>query len=269
MKIDWKAAVAFSSLVLAACGGGGGNAALSKSFNYGAPSAPTAAEQTAATSAQGTMTATSSFGTSPDATKASSIVGLADDLAASAIGSSAIAASGWAQDPRVSHMIRTAATLDTCTTVTPTSVTFTNCSETDSGFTFTLNGSISVTTSATGNVLNWDIRGGFSGVDQGITFNLALHQSGKLTVTPTTVDGDALSEIGGSVSGNGQSVSFGLDTAVGVHLTYTPSCITSGTIEVKRVWAQRPNGATGPAFADVGVKLSWTGCNTVQVQHSM
>ena len=87
-------------------------------------------------------------------------------------------------------------------------------------------------------------------------------------MTSTTVVGQGLSEISGSVSGQGQSVSFGLDTAAMVNLTYSPTCVTSGTLEVKRVWSQRPQGATGPDFADVAVKLTWTGCNTIQVQHS-
>ena len=267
MKNVWMATAALASLVLAACGGGGGNAALSKTFNYGAPQAPTAAEQSAATSAQSTVSGTSTFGSSPDATTASSIVSMADDLAASAIGSTPVA---WGQDPNLTHAIRKAATLDTCTTVassqTSASVTFQNCTDTESGFTFTLNGNIT----ATSGTLNWNVTGSFSGVEQGVSINVNLHQSGTLTVTSTTVKGSATSSINGSVSGNGQSVSFGLDTAVAVDLTYTASCITSGTVEVKRVWTNKPAGASGPEFADVGVKITWSGttCGTVQVQHS-
>ena len=51
--------------------------------------------------------------------------------------------------------------------------------------------------------------------------------------------------------------------------TYNPDCVTAGTVEVKRVWSERPYGATGPDFADVAVKLTWTGCNTVTKQHSI
>src|SRR5689334_13759692 len=66
MKIAWKAVAAFSSLVLVSCGGGGGNAAISKSFNYGAPQAPSSTELAAASSAKSSVTASSSFGSSPD-----------------------------------------------------------------------------------------------------------------------------------------------------------------------------------------------------------
>jgi hypothetical protein len=263
MKIVWKTAAAVAFLALVSCGGGG-NAALSKNFNYGAPQAPSTAEQSAATSAQGTVSTSSSFGSSPSGTAASSIVGMADQLATSAFGGAALGAAGLTQeDPHLRRALRTAVT-DACTTVTATSVTFTNCQDTQSGYSFTLNGTVS----ASNGTITWDIHGSFAGTNQGYAIALGLHQSGTLAVTSTTVKGKSLSEISGNVSGNGQSVSFGVDTAAMIDLTYDPTCITSGTIEVKRVWSEKPNGASGPDFADVAVKLSWTGCNTVQAQHS-
>lgn len=264
MKIVQKAAVALASLVLASCGGGGGNAALSKTFSYGAAQAPTSSEQVAASSAKSSVTASQSFGSSPDATKATTIVSLADDLAASALGAVAVA-TGFPQNPQLSRALRTAATVPACTTSTATSVTFKDCTDTESGFSFTLNGSISVAS----NTLTWDITGGFAGVDQGITFNVNIHQSGSLTVTSTTVKGNGLSEISGSASGNGQSISFGVSTAALIDLTYNATCVTAGTIEVKRAWSPRPNGATAAQLPDVAVKLTWTGCDAVQVQHSI
>jgi len=263
MKIGWKTAAA-ASLLLVSCGGDS-NAALSKNFNYGAPQAPSTAELSAASSAQGTVSSSSSFGTSPDATSASAIVNLADQLATSAFGASALGVAGVPEaEPQLRAALRTAVT-DACATVTATSVTFTNCLQIEAGYTFTLNGKVS----NTNGTITWDINGSFTGTTQGYAIALGLHQSGSLTVTSTTVDGKAASELNGSISGNGQNVSFGLDTAALVSITYNPTCITSGNIEVKRVWSEKPNGATGPDFADVGVKLTWTGCSAVQVQHSM
>jgi hypothetical protein len=266
MKIVWKTASAVVALALISCGGGG-NAALSKNFNYGSPAAPTASEQSAATSAQSTVSSTSTFGTSPDSTKATAITSLADDLAASALGGTAIGMvpnmTPVAADPRFQHAVSRSVTA-ACTVVTANSVTFNNCQDSESGYTFTLNGTISATT----DTVTWEINGTFAGTNQGISLSLALHQKGTLTVTSTTVKGNATSELSGSVSGNGQSVSFGLDTAAVLDLTYNANCVTSGSIEVKRVWSDKPSGASGPDFADVAVKLTWTGCNTVQVQHS-
>jgi len=268
MKMARKIVAAVACFSLASCGGGG-NAALSRTFNYGAAQAPSSSEQLAAASAQSAVSSSSTFGTAPDSTSASTIVGLADDLAVSAFGGSVLASAGVPEQPQLRNALRTAVT-SACTTVTATSVTFNNCQESESGFTFTLSGSVTVNVSAAQNSVEWNITGSFTGTDpSGVSINLTLHQSGKLTVTATTVVGDALSEIGGSVSGQGQSVSFALHTAASVNLTYSADCITAGSIEVKRVWAQRPNGFSGPEFADVAVKLTWTGCDTVQVQHSL
>ena len=90
-------------------------------------------------------------------------------------------------------------------------------------------------------------------------------------MTASKITGNATSDFGGTVSGQGQSIGFGVATAAVVDLTYqtTPSCcVTGGTVEVKRVWTQKPQGATGPQFADLGVKLTWSGCNAFQVAHS-
>jgi len=263
MKTARKITAAALSLALASCGGGG-NAALSKNFNYGAAQAPTSSEQLAASSAQGAVSSSASFGSAPDSSTASAIVGLADELASSALGGSALAAAGVPDRPQLRGALRTAVTAD-CTVVTATSVTFNNCSDSDAGYTFTLSGTVSVTNGK----IAWDIHGNYTDSSQGINITLGLHQSGELTVTSSTVLGHSASELSGNVSLGPQSTDFALDTAAMVNLTYNPDCITAGTVEVKRVWSDRPDGATGPDFADVAVKLTWTGCNTVQVQHSI
>jgi len=263
MKMARKIVAAVACFSLASCGGGG-NAALSRTFNYGAAQAPSSSEQLAAASAQSAVSSSSTFGTAPDSTSASTIVGLADDLAVSAFGGSVLASAGVPEQPQLRNALRTAVT-SACTTVTATSVTFNNCQESDVGYTFTLNGTVSV---ANGKI-TWNIDGSYSSSDQGLNIGLGLHQSGELVVTATTVSGHSASELTGSVSLGPQSESFGVDTAAMVDLTYNSECVTAGTIEVKRVWSDRPEGASAAELPDVAVKLTWTGCNTVQVQHSL
>src|SRR6185369_2127847 len=195
MKMARKITAAALSLALASCGGGG-NAALSKNFNYGAAQAPTSSEQLAASSAQGAVSSSASF----------------------------------------RGALRTAVTAD-CTVVTATSVTFNNCSDSDAGYTFTLSGTVSITNGK----IAWDIHGNYTDSSQGINITLGLHQSGELTVTSSTVLGHSASELSGNVSLGPQSTDFALDTAAMVNLTYTPDCITGGTVEVKRVWSDRPD----------------------------
>jgi hypothetical protein len=253
--------------LLAGCGSSSGNAALSKSFSYGAPQAPSASEQAAASSAQASLSDATAFASAPDGTKGAAVASFVDELAAAALGSSPLGIAAPAPATRT-RLVTRAATSD-CAIVSGNTVTFKNCTETDSGFTITLNGSIS----ASAGSVTWDVSGGFSGTDaaSGVSINLNIHDAGTIAVTSTTVKGSATSEFSGSVSAQGQHASFGLDTAAVVDMTYqtTPSyCVTSGTVEVKRVWTERPQGASGPDFADVAVKLTWSGCDAVQVAHS-
>ncbi len=248
--------------LLAACGGSSGNAAASKTFTYGAPQTPTQSEQGAATAAQGQLSTTADFSASPTADKGASLIAFADEMAANALGSSSTPLP-HPSGPAISRSLRNA-DFSSCSTVTATSVVFNNCSQNESGFTFTLNGSVTV---AAG-VVSWDINGGFTSTgSNGSSGNVSMHESGNLAVTATKVSGKALSDLSGTATNQGKSVSFGLATAVLMDLTYqsSPICVTGGTMEVKRVWTQKPAGVSGTD--DVAVKLSWTGCNAVQIAH--
>jgi hypothetical protein len=263
MKKAFVALFVCSSLV-SACGSNhsGSTAALDKTFNYGAPQAPSATEQTAVTTAQTTLSQTTTFTGKPDASTALLIVSFAETLAATALGATPVGLR-TGNDPRALAKDD----FSTCATVTQTSVTFTNCTESSNGFGFTLNGNI---TSTAGGV-NWGTTGNFTASESGTSFNLNTQDTGNFAVGATSVSGNALSSYGGSVSVNGQSASFGISTALVVSLNFqtTPTyCITSGSLEIKRVWTQVPNGASGPEFADAATKLTWTGCGTVTVQHS-
>jgi hypothetical protein len=245
-----------------ACGGGdGGSAALSRTFNYGAQQAPTAGEQAAANSAQSSVSDTASFAASPSATKASSVVSMAASLVGLLGG---VGVPAGIQDPNLRHALRSAASLADCTTVTPTTVTFKNCTETESGITFTLNGTVA----ASAGSVDWNVIGVFAGTEDGVAFNIRLGERGSFKVTSTTVVGHAAFDLSGTVSEQGQTFSFGLSNAAIVNLTYTPTCVTSGTLEVKQVWTQRPSGVNASQLRDIGVKLTWTRCGAVQVAHS-
>ena len=249
-----------------ACGGGG-NAALEKNFNYGAPTSPTTSEQSAATSAQDGVTNAASFSSTPNATSASSVIAMADSVVADALGGTTVAFNAPAG---LRNALSTAATIDTCTTVNGNTVTFNNCTSTESGVSVTLNGTVSGTATS----VTWNIQGSFSGTDpqSGVSVSLNVGYSGSFAVDATTVKGNALVNLGGSVSNGIQTVGFGVSEAVLVDVTYQSSpmsCLTGGTIEAKRVWTQRPTGATSVDLPDAGVKLTWLGCGNFNVQHSL
>ena len=224
MKTTFRSVPAVAVLALLAACGGSGNAALSKTFNYGSPQAPSSQEQSAAASAQSGMADSAAFNATADAAKGLAIVGLTGALATAALGDLGIAA---AQPAHLSQAL-SVADLSTCATVSGNTVTFKNCSATEQGFSFSLNGSITAT-----------------------------------------------SELNGSFSGGGQSTSIGVAQAVVVdHLTTqaatqsTPFCLTSGGLEIKRVWTQKPQGVSGPGTNDTGVKIVWSACNTFLVARS-
>jgi hypothetical protein len=261
-----KIVLVFPAIALLAGCGGSGSAALSKTFSYGASQPPSATEQSAATSAQSSLSDAASFSAAPDGTKGASVVAFVDQLASAVLGAAPTAMA--TPTPASTRSMVSAAFTSDCTVVSGDTVKFTNCAQTDSGFTLTLNGTIS----SKAGVVTWDISGGFSGSNAGVNVNISVHQQGSITVTASTIKGHGTSDFSGSASGNGQSASFGLSTAAVVDLTYqtAPSyCVTSGTVEVKRVWTERPQGATGADFADAGVKLSWTGCGAFTVAHSI
>jgi hypothetical protein len=261
-----KIVVVFPAVALLAGCGGSGSAALSRTFNYGAPQAPSAAEQSAATSSQSSLSDAAAFSAAPDGSKGASVVAFVDQLASAVLGA---APTGMAAPtPASARSMVSSAVASDCTVVSGDNVKFTNCTQTDSGFTLTLNGTIS---SKAGTV-TWDVSGAFSGANATATVSLNLHQQGTMTVTAGTIKGHGTSDFNGSASSGGQSASFGLSTAAVVDLAYQSApayCVTSGTVEVKRVWTERPQGASGPDFADAGVKFTWTACGAFTVAHSI
>ncbi len=256
---------AVCAALLAACGGSSGNAALSKTFTYGAATAPNSNESAAASSAQSNLSTTTSFSSSPSANNGYAIVGFADAMAGLALGTAVF---GEAPGGLLTRGALYAATdVSACSTVVGNTVTFTNCSQSASGFSFTFSGTVT----ASAGVVSWNVTGNFSVSSSSGSASFTMHEAGNIVVTSTKVTGDFASEFGGSASANGQSVRFGLATAVPLDVTYQTSpttCVTGGSVEVKRVWTQTPNGASGGVYKDAGVKITWTGCSTVQVAHS-
>jgi len=231
----------------------------SPSRTYSAPRRPHAGVGAASGSADQRANTNRTSARQADATKVRPDSTFADSLAATAMGSAAIP--GMRASVDISQPLREAASLDTCATVTANTVTFNNCTISESGFNISLSGTVSVSAGT----VTWAINGTFSGAEQGVSFNITHHQSGSFTVTDTRVTGNSVSDFGGTVSS-------GADRQLrprhrGRRRSDLPDlasfCVTSGNIEVKRVWTARPNGATGAAFADAGIKLTWTGCNAL------
>ena len=258
-----KIVPAVCAALLAACGSSG-NAALSKTFNYAPPQPASTSEQAAGSSAQATVADTAAFSGAPDAARGVEIAGLALSLASEALGDATF---GMAPSGAVHRALTRAATFDTCATVAAGTVTFKDCVDGEAGFEVKLNGSITATA---GNV-SWGLTATFAGTGTDGSLNITMHHTGDITVSSSKISGNAASDFGGSVSAQGQNVSFGFAVATLLDLSYQTaptSCITSGSVEVRRVWTQKPNGASGAGFNDAGIKLLWSACDSLQVAHS-
>jgi hypothetical protein len=240
-------------LVIYACGGSDSNAAVGKKFTYGAPS-PAASSQTSAVSSQLQIAASNGELTSTNALALVDMSNTIDDL----LGSSGVGV----QAPRPS--LRKAMTANasspyaidaTCYTATANTITFSNCTETEDSFTFTINGSL---TAAAGTV-SWNFNFVFSVSSGNTTVNGSFNYSGDITVTANSIKGSMLADI--SASG------IGLSEALVIDLGYTsnPFCVNSGSVEAKRVWTNRPNGVSPQEFPDGAVKITWTGCDQATV----
>ncbi len=272
-----------SCLALAACGSGssGGNAAAGKTFSYGTPTTATSL-QTSAVDTQ--LSGALAVKTAPDANGAQSLAGFGG-VTSTLLGSSTGLTLGSA-GPAQQQLVTAGRTAALSKALSTSSITFDNeatcvvataAKVTLSGCTLTI-----VDPSVSGKVvvngwaaydaalakLSWDLSLAstlsITSISPPGSASVTFHESGALAVTDTTFKGDFLAEMSMTASAQGQSESIGVAEALTVDVTYagTPACVTGGTLEAKRVWTALPQGASGPMYANVGAKVTWTGCGS-------
>jgi hypothetical protein len=283
-----------SCLALVACGGDDGpsNAAVGKTFTY-VNSAPYAASSLD-TSLAGTVAAGSASGAA-----STSVVGNADGLTAQVLGSSSIAlATTPAQRNALAVGARAAVRQflasttgefayqfddPACVSTTTASITMKGCTLTSSytGTGYTETSKVQVEGALAYDASKGAFAWGFTVTDstamtysgQNASGNLALHESGTLTVGATSIQGEMLAEVSVSARSPQASASLGMSEAVIIDLTYDATCstrITGGTLEAKRVWTDS-SGASAAGITDTSdkaAKITWTGCGQGKFQTS-
>lgn len=253
--------------------GCGGNLAPPplRSFNYGAPTAADGNQQSTADSAQSGM---NSILSSPGNTSSASAAPTLTDSLASSLpesllsepmnalpGTSSVAVATAGRDGLL-RSLRSPALQADCAKVTDTSITYDHCTYDSSGYSGTLEGSITVAA----NSVSWDITFTFSISTQGVSGNGYYNWKGQMAWTATTITGNGRSAFTVHASGNGQSADLASTTGVDLNLTYEPSpsfCITGGTLELRRVVAA--SGGTENVMKDAAIKFTWNGCGNVTV----
>lgn len=277
-------------LAAAACGGNGitGNAAASKKFTYGPP---TAATSTQASALQGSLSSMASLQSAPDASSAASFTEFST-VTDALVGSPAfgLAPDGVQVQGRALTTARRAALFSptdygtsfdnpACVTATPTSVTLSGCKVTvtetsgSESVTVIVTTDGSVTLGNANQTLTWDLSMVLTIAATGASGSGRFHGAGKITVqAPTatadgTIQGDMTTEVSMSASGGGQSASLRIDEALDLNVTYRTSpssCVTGGTVEAKRVFADWsiPN-VSRPA--DKGAEVEWQSCGNATI----
>lgn len=151
---------------------------------------------------------------------------------------------------------------DTCVSRTASKWTYSNCSFSGDGFTWTLNGSIAVATGS----LTWDISATFSASSDGVSGTGQFHWAGHLEWTDSSVTGQGRSELAIRAEGQGEKVELGETTGwnAALQVDAATHCVTGGTLEVGRaIEASASNGQH--VSSATGWKFTWTGCGAIQV----
>jgi len=261
-----------------ACGGG-----TDTSIQYGSPQPSTLEEQAAAEGAQTTLAGTAAFQASTE--PAYGAPGLADQLAANLGASSGVAAAP-AEPLRTlasRTLVRSSGTALTvgmdpaCVVQDATSVSWTGCtiSDTDpiTGDTVTVVVDGSLTWDPATGVTSWDVIETLDmtmTTDGGVlTMHAAVHPTGSITVTDSTIVGHARSGTSATASFQGRTFSEGVVTTLDLDLGYAadPFCITSGTLELEQIWTRRPAGYTEAQLPNQGWRFEWAGCGLFTVAH--
>ncbi len=261
-------------VVVLACGGGNGSSNNNnnngtpglKTFSYGTPQAPTAAQQSTATSAQTQMNNAVKASVNGQVANAASLPSMTDSLASSLPNLLAVPedpASLTREGPSALLGQRSAALSTGCYTVTSSSITYNNCTVSASGYTETLNGSLSV---GSGTV-TWNLTVTFSYSASNISENGTYSWTGQVTVTSSTIVGQGRSSFNGHYVSGSTTIDYQYTAGFDANLTYQSSpsyCITGGTLEIRRTLNSSSNAQAVP-IRDAGAKYTWTGCNTVTV----
>ena len=237
-----------------------------KTFSYGNPQAPTTAQQNTANTAQNHLDNAVKAGANGQVANAASLPSMTDSLAGSLPNLIALPGDPAATAADLSESVlghRSGALNQGCYNFSSSSITYNNCTISGSGFTETLNGSL---TSSGGNV-TWNLTVSYSYSAQSVTSNGTYTWTGQLAVTSNTIIGLGRSSFTGHVASGSTTYDYQYTAGFDSNLTYqvSPSfCLTSGTLEIRRTLNGTSNAGAVPVH-DAGEKYTWNGCGAVTV----
>lgn len=264
-----------AATILAACGSSNNNPATNAppltNFTYPAPTTPTQTQAATATNAQTSLDDITAAASSNDPSSAQEAPELADDIGDSLLGAAQVAISKNPKDVAAHagkglFLAQKNGQLDSgCYVSSGNTLTYDNCDYSSDGFTYTANGSLTVSSSS----VTWNLTFTVSESDSEGSFNWTGLWTGTIDYTATTINGSCLSQNSGTYNEDGQSGSFawtvGLDF---IDLTTSPNCdvdsggngIVSGTLEIR---ANTTGNLNIYGYTQEGAEFIWTACDTV------
>jgi len=269
-----------SAGALVGCGNGLPTPPALPTFSYGAPTSQLSAEQSNAASV-GSSGLGSASGTNGGQSDPMAAPALADNLADN-IPTGALAAPPSSElalkslsvpGPEASARALRSAALSglgssNCVNKGSDTWTFSNCSYSGDGFSWTLNGSISVAPGS----LHWDIAATFSASASGASGSGEFHWTGQLAWTQTTVTGNGLSQLAIKADGNGEHIELAATRGwtANLQIDAADHCVASGTLVVAQ--AVEGSASNGQHVSNkTGWQFTWTGngstCGTVGVSN--
>jgi hypothetical protein len=165
----------------------------------------------------------------------------------------------------ISKATRSGEIVSGCYTVSGNTITYNNCNYSQSGFTYSVNGTLT----ATATNITWNINVTLTYSSSSDTLNFTGNETGNLNITTTTtggtIDGTATTGFSGNESAGGNTYNFAYTAqVVFTALTFDNTCdtfVVGGKLAVS-VTVAASSGSSSPGFENFGYQFSWTGCDT-------
>lgn len=279
------------ALALALASACGDRRDVDHAFVLGPPHAPTLAEWLAAVTATRVLTDATTFVGTSDPAIVSEVAGTPSQLPDGMLGN--LASAGASEPlaalrrlaPDASRLyapglpVGASAASSTlppfepgCLTATATSLTYDACVTSmaveGGDSVVTLDGTVQ---RSAGGVVTWDLVETVTVTGADSEGKRVLELTGELTIGGETAVGQARSTAHTLETTPGRIVTSGWTTFVDVDVSAAPSpfCISGGTIELRRIWTERPFGAPSSwPYVDGAFRFTWSGCGAFVVARS-
>jgi hypothetical protein len=266
---------------LSACGSSNSNGNVTPptpttySYGTGSPVTSGSTQETAANTATTTTQTSVQAATSGSVSNNAATLSSTPDLPILVVGSLGQGQVAMPKNPIAQSMVgslrdaqRSGALASGCYTVSGNTITYNNCNYSASGYSYSVNGSLT----ATPTNISWNITATYSFTSASNSINFTGNETGNLNLTTTstggTVDGQATVGFSGTEVASGNTYNFAYTAQVTFkQFAWDNTCSTFGTggkIDVT-VTVNVNGSTTNVGYENVGYEFTWNGCGNLLV----